>query len=156
MATLSSVYLCIFADESLVITVNLSIWGAVEPACSLIAACLPIFGPLLLKGYWRSFLPFYKPSASEIRSRGYDGERSVSHREFELHSLTPAPEIPRPVRTKDKHSWHRLRGGSNDNAPGPEAAYEQRKIFITHTVDVDNTPLDRFDFTSRYAGARQG
>ncbi|KAI4193814.1 MAG: hypothetical protein LQ346_003824 [Caloplaca aetnensis] len=105
------------AQQKAAITVKAALWSKLEPAASIIAACLPTYGPLLknsnVGSLFKSAASFF--SIRSLRSRGSASEPSkVRH-----HHASSSEEGGYGAGVN--HSWHELRPHNYDHETKIEA-----------------------------------
>lgn len=102
-------------DISSALTTQNFIWSRIEPCASIIAACLPTYGPLIPKGH---FLASIIRSAISLVTLGSAGSKSSKHNTGE----GPSSNAIVPVKlSESKRSWSKLsnvesqQGNDNDD-----------------------------------------
>lgn len=90
------------------VSVNSVIWSEIEPCASIIAACLPTFGPMVKGG--RSIPSLARSIKSHVFKRM--GSTSTSSQQFGVASLNGQPrEAP-----KAKRAWFQLQDRNNSTS----------------------------------------
>lgn len=120
------------AQDKANITVNSSLWSKLEPSASIIAACLPTYGPIMQK---RSFRSIFKSAVSFFSV--HSGSRNSA--------ASPSKYSDSENYNGAKHSWHELRphdyshetkiqAGSTQSLNKPGASYirTESEFSITH------------------------
>ncbi|KAL8757889.1 MAG: hypothetical protein Q9184_004098 [Pyrenodesmia sp. 2 TL-2023] len=102
------------AQEKATITVNSSLWSKLEPSASIIAACLPTYGPLLknrtLGSMFKSAASFFSLRSRSRGSAASSSDPSKVHRSEEYNKGGLV-----------NHSWHELRPHNYDHETKIEA-----------------------------------
>jgi len=97
------------AQEKASITVMASLWSKLEPSASIIAACLPTYGPLLSHSSFKSLLQSAR-SFFSIGSRSGSNSNTGVTKEGDFNDTN----VP-------GHNWHELRTNTNSHKTDVEA-----------------------------------
>ena len=135
-----SYYSCVFNGSTqqypanipcLDVSINLIIWSEIEPCMSIVAACLPTFGPLIQGG-------FSLPSLA----------RSFQSRIFKQSTSTSTESEPRGVSgwpasnytPKSDGSWNRLHDENNRTPHSADVELGERKAHNDQWLSPEEIP----------------